>query len=254
MKRLSWTTSFGRRLNHGPADRRPHRSAARAFPASGYARLSAGPVCRRGSRHQRDGGRRLRRRARAHRRSGARASPPRGWSRSRSSALRSASFAGRISTKPCRRPWRERAAVRPSRRARPWWKRCGRYEQRCIAVGTAYDEAMNARLRDYLAASGFEVAGLVGMNIRKVHDAMAVTDAAILELAHAASNAGRKGRGGAHLLRRFRHRSPSSGAGGALRAPGGVHHTSNHRRRPQRHRAMNSSAAGTQGPSASPPA
>src|SRR5688572_11504486 len=56
----------------------------------------------------------------------------------------------------------------------------------CIAVGTAYDEAMNARLRDYLAASGFEVAGLVGMNIRKVREAMAVTDPAILELAHAA--------------------------------------------------------------------
>src|SRR5688572_25210669 len=59
-----------------------------------------------------------------------------------------------------------------------------------VAVGTAYDEAMNARLRDYLAASGFEVAGLVGMNIRKVHDAMAVTDAAILELADAATNSG----------------------------------------------------------------
>ncbi len=55
-----------------------------------------------------------------------------------------------------------------------------------IAVGTAYDDTMNARLRDYLAASGFEVPGLVGMNIRKVREAMAVTDAAILELAHAA--------------------------------------------------------------------
>jgi arylmalonate decarboxylase len=59
-----------------------------------------------------------------------------------------------------------------------------------IAVGTAYDEAMNARLRDYLAASGFEVAALVGMNIRKVREAMAVTEAAILELAYAATNSG----------------------------------------------------------------
>jgi arylmalonate decarboxylase len=59
-----------------------------------------------------------------------------------------------------------------------------------IAVGTAYDDAMNARLRDYLDASGFEVAALVGMNIRKVREAMAVTDAAILELADAATNRG----------------------------------------------------------------
>jgi arylmalonate decarboxylase len=54
-------------------------------------------------------------------------------------------------------------------------------------VGTAYDDAMNACLREYLDASGFEVAALVGMNIRKVREAMAVTDPAMLELAHAAS-------------------------------------------------------------------
>ena len=61
-----------------------------------------------------------------------------------------------------------------------------------LAVGSAYDQAMNARLRDYLAACGFEVKSLVGMNIRKVREAMAVADPAILELAQAASKAAGK--------------------------------------------------------------
>lgn len=51
-----------------------------------------------------------------------------------------------------------------------------------IAVGTAYDQAMNARLQEYLVACGFDVASLVGMNIRKVSEAMAVADEAIIEL------------------------------------------------------------------------
>jgi len=55
-----------------------------------------------------------------------------------------------------------------------------------LAVGTAYDEAMNARLRHYLDACGFEVADVVGMNIRKVAEAMAVADAAIVQLTEAA--------------------------------------------------------------------
>lgn len=51
-----------------------------------------------------------------------------------------------------------------------------------LAVGTAYDEAMNDRLRAYLSGCGFEVCRLVGMNIRKVREAMAVADEAIIEL------------------------------------------------------------------------
>ena len=51
-----------------------------------------------------------------------------------------------------------------------------------LAVGTAYDDAMNARLQGYLVASGFDVQSLVGMNIRKVRNAMAVADEAIVEL------------------------------------------------------------------------
>jgi arylmalonate decarboxylase len=60
---------------------------------------------------------------------------------------------------------------------------------RRLAVGTAYDEAMNARLRGYLAAAGFEVAAIAGMNIRKVVDAMAVADQAIVRLTEAACEA-----------------------------------------------------------------
>src|SRR5688572_22681310 len=51
-----------------------------------------------------------------------------------------------------------------------------------LAVATAYDEAMNERLRAYLTGCGFLVSRLVGMNIRKVRQAMAVADAAILDL------------------------------------------------------------------------
>lgn len=51
-----------------------------------------------------------------------------------------------------------------------------------IAVGTAYDPAMNARLQEFLAACGFGVKSLIGMNIRKVREAMAVADEAIVEL------------------------------------------------------------------------
>jgi arylmalonate decarboxylase len=51
-----------------------------------------------------------------------------------------------------------------------------------IAVGTAYDHAMNARLEEYLVACGFDVASLVGMGIRRVREAMAVADEAIVEL------------------------------------------------------------------------
>jgi arylmalonate decarboxylase len=55
-----------------------------------------------------------------------------------------------------------------------------------LAVGTAYDEDMNARLRAYFEQSGFEIAGLVGMNIRKVREAMSVADDAIIALAEKA--------------------------------------------------------------------
>jgi arylmalonate decarboxylase len=57
---------------------------------------------------------------------------------------------------------------------------------RRLAVGSAYEDGMNARLRSYLEEEGFEIAGLVGMSIRKVRDAMAVADAAIVALADAA--------------------------------------------------------------------
>jgi maleate cis-trans isomerase len=56
-------------------------------------------------------------------------------------------------------------------------------------VGTAYDAEMNDRLRDYLAECGFEVSGMVGMNLRKVADAMAVADEAIMHLAQSALEA-----------------------------------------------------------------
>lgn len=55
-----------------------------------------------------------------------------------------------------------------------------------VAVGTAYDEDMNARLAGYLDSAGFEVAALAGMNIRKVREAMAVADDAIVQLAERA--------------------------------------------------------------------
>lgn len=57
---------------------------------------------------------------------------------------------------------------------------------RRIAVATAYDDAMNARLAAYFEAAGFEIAAIAGMNLRKVRDAMAVADEAVVELAAAA--------------------------------------------------------------------
>lgn len=58
-----------------------------------------------------------------------------------------------------------------------------------LAVGTAYDSTMNERLEAYLVACGFEVAAMVGMNIRNVREAMAVRDAAILDIARSAREA-----------------------------------------------------------------
>ena len=63
---------------------------------------------------------------------------------------------------------------------------------RRIAVGTAYDAAMNTRLVAYFGESGFSIAGIAGMNIRKVREAMAVADDAITELAeNACAKAGK---------------------------------------------------------------
>lgn len=63
---------------------------------------------------------------------------------------------------------------------------------RTVAVGAAYDDAMNARLVAYFSEAGFSVAGLAGMNIRKVREAMAVADDAITELAeNACAKAGK---------------------------------------------------------------
>ena len=51
---------------------------------------------------------------------------------------------------------------------------------------------MNARLVAYFGEAGFGIAGIAGMNIRKVREAMAVADDAITELAeNACAKAGK---------------------------------------------------------------
>ena len=57
---------------------------------------------------------------------------------------------------------------------------------RRLAVGTAYDDEMNRRLVAYFEQCGFEIAGIAGMNIREVREAMAVADEAIAALAERA--------------------------------------------------------------------
>ena len=52
-----------------------------------------------------------------------------------------------------------------------------------LAVGTAYGEAVNQPLRDYLATSGFEIQNLSSMNIRQVEDVFEVTDDDVMQLA-----------------------------------------------------------------------
>ena len=56
---------------------------------------------------------------------------------------------------------------------------------RRLAVGTAYDDEMNARLRQYLEKEDFNAPNILGMNIRKVREAMSVADDAIVALAAA---------------------------------------------------------------------
>src|SRR5207344_2626163 len=51
-----------------------------------------------------------------------------------------------------------------------------------VAVGTAYIEEVNARLRQFLVDSGFEVLALEGLGIDAVGQAGHVPPAALLEL------------------------------------------------------------------------
>ncbi len=54
---------------------------------------------------------------------------------------------------------------------------------RRVAVGTAYTDEVNARLRAFLEKSGFELATLIGMGLEKIDDIVSVTEDRVTELA-----------------------------------------------------------------------
>lgn len=54
---------------------------------------------------------------------------------------------------------------------------------RRIAVGTAYSDEVNARLRGFLESSGFELASLIGMDLTEIADIQAVGEAEVTQLA-----------------------------------------------------------------------
>ncbi len=60
---------------------------------------------------------------------------------------------------------------------------------RRIAVATAYGEAVNTRLRDYLEASGFEITALEFLDIENVDDVFGVGEADLIELGQRAFRA-----------------------------------------------------------------
>lgn len=60
---------------------------------------------------------------------------------------------------------------------------------RRIAVATAYGEAVNARLRDYLETSGFEISALEFLNIEDVNDVFSVSEDDLLSLGQRAYDA-----------------------------------------------------------------
>lgn len=60
---------------------------------------------------------------------------------------------------------------------------------RRIAVGTAYTEEVNARLRAFLGASGFEIASTIGLNLSAIEDILAVRADEVTALALRAAEA-----------------------------------------------------------------
>lgn len=60
---------------------------------------------------------------------------------------------------------------------------------RRIAVATAYGEAVNSRLRNYLEASGYEISALEFLNIENVNDVFSVSDDDLLDLGQCAFDA-----------------------------------------------------------------
>ena len=64
---------------------------------------------------------------------------------------------------------------------------------RRVAVGTAYSDAVNARLRGFLEASGFDIAAMTGMDLVAIDDILSVRPEAVTDLALRAAEAAEGG-------------------------------------------------------------
>lgn len=112
---------------------------------------------------------------------------------------------------------------------------------RRVAVGTAYTDEVNARLRGFLERSGFELASLTGMGLEAIEDILAVKEEQVTALALSAfEKAGGEadsifvscgGLPALHLANAIEPRtgvpvvaSSTAGVWGAVRLLGGVDH------------------------------
>ncbi|MCE8005627.1 aspartate/glutamate racemase family protein [Aestuariivita sp.] len=60
---------------------------------------------------------------------------------------------------------------------------------RRIAVGTAYSDAVNDRLRGFLEMSGFELGAMIGLGLERIEDILAVSEDQVTDLALRARDA-----------------------------------------------------------------